>query len=158
MNKSQIIVVGAGPAGLAAALELITKGCNVTVLESDPKYVGGLARTVSYKGFRFDIGAHRFFSKNPEIKDWWRERLPGDFVKVKRLTRILYRGRFFHYPLRAGEALFGLGLTASIKSVLSYLWRQMAPIRPERSFADWVRNRFGDELFDTFFKTYTEKV
>jgi len=158
MSESQVIVVGAGPAGLTAAWELAMKGIEVTVLEADPEHVGGLARTINYKGHRFDIGAHRFFSKNPEITRWWHERLPEDFVRIKRLTRIHFRGRFFHYPLRAGDALFGLGLWTSGKSVLSYLRRQMAPIRPERSFADWVCNRFGDELYRIFFKTYTEKV
>jgi protoporphyrinogen oxidase len=150
--------VGAGPAGLTAAWELVKAGYDVTVLERDPEYVGGLARTMRYKGFRFDIGAHRFFSKNPEIAVWWRERLPEDFVKIKRLTRILYRQRFFRYPLQPGNALFGLGLWTSFGCVMSYLWRQMVPIRPERSFEDWVRNRFGDRLYRIFFKTYTEKV
>ena len=156
--KKEIIVIGAGPAGLTAAWELVNSGHRVTVLERDPHYVGGLARTMSYKGFRFDIGAHRFFSKNPDITRWWHKRLPGDFVQVKRLTRILYRKRFFHYPLLAKDALFGLGLWTSTACVLSYLWRQMFPLRSERSFEDWVINRFGDRLYRIFFKTYTEKV
>ncbi|HEX4264372.1 MAG TPA: NAD(P)/FAD-dependent oxidoreductase [Verrucomicrobiae bacterium] len=158
MNKRTVIVVGAGPAGLAAALELATAGHSVTVLESDSQYVGGLSRTLNYKGFRFDIGGHRFFSKNPEITQWWNRRLPGDFVPVKRLSRILYRQRFFHYPLLAKDALFGLGLFTSTACVLSYLWRQMFPRRLELSFEDWVINRFGERLYRIFFKTYTEKV
>jgi protoporphyrinogen oxidase len=158
MGKHRVIVVGAGPAGLTAAWELVNAGHEVTVLERDPEYVGGLARTMRYKGFRFDIGAHRFFSKNTEICKWWNERLPGDFVRIKRLTRIWYRGKFFHYPLRTGEALFGLGLWKSGSCLLSYLWRQLIPIRPERSFEDWVSNRVGDQLYRAFFKTYTEKV
>lgn len=158
MHRGRVIVVGAGPAGLAAAWELANAGRDVTVLERDPKYVGGLARTIDYKGFRFDIGAHRFFSKNPEICRWWNERLPNDFVRVKRLTRILYRNHFFQYPLQAKEALFGLGLYTNAACLLSYLWRQKFPIRPERSFEDWVINHFGDRLYRIFFKTYTEKV
>lgn len=158
MRKRRVIVVGAGPAGLAAAWELARAGHEVTVLEQDAKYVGGLARTMSHNGFRFDVGAHRFFSKNPEICTWWRDRLPEDFVRVKRLTRILYRGHFFHYPLRAREALFGMGIWNVAACALSYLWRRIAPLRPERSFEDWVTNRFGDRLYRIFFKTYTEKV
>ncbi len=158
MNASRIIVVGAGPAGLTAAWELTQADHAVTVLERDPQYVGGLARTMQYRGFRFDIGAHRFFSKNADICRWWHERLPGDFVRIKRLTRILYRGRFFRYPLRAMEALVRLGLSTSLACALSYLWRQVFPLRPEQSFADWVTNRFGDRLYRIFFKTYTEKV
>src|SRR5438046_292719 len=99
MSKSEVVVVGAGPAGLTAAWELVNARHGVTVLERDPQHVGGLARTLNYKGFRFDIGAHRFFSKNPDISRWWNARLPGDFVRVKRLTRILYRQRFFHYSI-----------------------------------------------------------
>jgi protoporphyrinogen oxidase len=158
MSKKRVIVVGAGPAGLTAAWELVKAGHEVIVLERDPVNVGGLAKTLTYKEFRFDIGAHRFFSKNPEITRWWRERLPGDFIKIKRLTRILYRQKFFDYPLRAGNALFGLGLGQSILCVFSYLRRRVMPIRPEKSFEDWVKNRFGDRLFQIFFKTYTEKV
>lgn len=158
MSKQRVVIIGAGPAGLAAAWELAQSGASVIVLESDPHHVGGLARTLNYNGFRFDIGAHRFFSKNPDICFWWRARLPNDFIKIKRLTRIYYRGRFYHYPLRAGNALINLGLFTSAACVASYLWRKVSPIHPERSFEDWVINRFGDRLYRIFFKTYTEKV
>jgi len=158
MQRKRVIVIGAGPAGLSAAWELTKAGHEVIVLERDPTQVGGLAKTLSYQGFRFDIGAHRFFSKNREITAWWRERLEGDFIRIKRQTRILYRRKFFDYPLNAVNALAGLGLWTSGICFLSYLWRKLVPIAPERSFADWVRNRFGDRLFTIFFKTYTEKV
>lgn len=158
MERKKVIVVGAGPAGLTAAWELAKSGHEVQVLERDPKYVGGLARTLSYKGLRFDIGGHRFFSKNPEITRWWRERLPNDFIRVKRLSRIIYRNRFFDYPLKPGNALAGLGVFTSMNCILSYFWRRLNPIAPEQSFADWVINRFGDRLYRIFFKTYTEKV
>ncbi|HWA87478.1 MAG TPA: NAD(P)/FAD-dependent oxidoreductase [Opitutus sp.] len=158
MSRRHVVVIGAGPAGLSAAHELVRAGHRVTVLERDPEYVGGIARTVRYKQWRFDLGGHRFFSKNPAIVAWWRERLGAEFIAVRRMSRILYRGRFFDYPLRAGNALRGLGLLESAGCVASYLWAKLTPVRPERSFADWVRNRFGARLYRIFFKSYTEKV
>jgi len=155
---SRVVIIGAGPAGLTAATELLENGHPVLVLEKDPEYVGGIARTVNYKGYRFDIGGHRFFSKSPEITKWWHQRLGNEFITVKRLSRIFYRGKFFNYPLKAMNALFGLGLFTSALCVLSYGKARLFPVRPERSFEDWVKNRFGERLFNIFFKTYTEKV
>jgi protoporphyrinogen oxidase len=157
MQDLRIVIIGAGPAGLTAASEF-AGGTATIVIEKDPSYVGGIARTVDYKGYRFDIGGHRFFSKSAEITEWWRKRLPDDFISVNRLSRIYYRNRFFDYPLKAANALFGLGIFASAACVLSYLKAQLFPIRPEESFADWVTNRFGAKLFNIFFRTYTEKV
>jgi protoporphyrinogen oxidase len=153
-----VVIIGAGPAGLTAAAELVEHGVPVTVLEKDPVFVGGISRTAHYKGYRFDIGGHRFFSKSAEITAWWRKRLPDDFIHVRRMSRIYYRGKFFDYPLRAFNALFGLGLWTSTLCILSYGWARLFPVRPEKSFADWVSNRFGRKLFSIFFRTYTEKV
>ncbi|MHC4547449.1 MAG: NAD(P)/FAD-dependent oxidoreductase [Planctomycetota bacterium] len=158
LSKSRIVIIGAGPAGLTAAHELARVGQTSLVLESDPEYVGGIARTVRYRRFRFDIGGHRFFSKNPEIEALWAELLPGELIEVPRLSRIYYRGRFFDYPLRPLNALRNLGPLTSVLCVASYLYRRVRPRRPERSFQDWVTNRFGDRLFRTFFQSYTEKV
>ncbi len=157
-NRKKIIIVGAGPAGLTAAAEFIGSDHAVEVLEADKEYVGGISRTVRYKGFRFDIGGHRFFSKNPEVVRWWKKRLPDDFLSVRRQSRIYYRGRYFDYPLRPGNALGNLGVFTSSLCVVSYLWRRVFPIKPENTFEEWVTNRFGDRLFRIFFKTYTEKV
>jgi protoporphyrinogen oxidase len=161
-HKHPIVVVGAGPAGLTAAAECVRlrggSGEGVTLLEQDPSTVGGISRTVCHKGFRFDIGGHRFFSKNPEIVRWWQERLPEDFLSVRRQSRIFYQGRFYDYPLKPWNALRNLGFLESLLCGLSYVHRRMWPIRPETSFADWVSNRFGNRLFRHFFKTYTEKV
>lgn len=127
------------------------------VLEADEN-VGGLSRTVERDGFRFDIGGHRFFSKSREIEDLWTEILGPDLLERARLSRIWYNGRFFSYPLRAGNALRNLGVIESAACVLSYAKSRIAPRRPERSFEDWITNRFGTRLYRTFFKTYTEKV
>lgn len=157
-KSESILVVGAGPAGLTAAADLADKGYKTTVLESDKEYVGGISRTAKYKGYRFDIGGHRFFSKSSEVTEWWRKRLPDDFIKVNRLSRIYYNNKFFDYPLKASNALVNLGPINCFLCVLSYLRYRLLPIKPEKSFRDWVVNRFGFRLFNIFFKTYTEKV
>jgi protoporphyrinogen oxidase len=154
----RLVVIGAGPAGLTAAFEAQRSGFDVTVLEKDPVYVGGISRTVRHQGNRFDIGGHRFFSKSDEIMRWWKERLPDDLIQVRRMSRIYYHGKSFACPLKPWNALRNLGLLMSTVCVLSYVWAQLLPRKPERSFEDWVSNRFGRRLFNIFFKTYTEKV
>lgn len=157
--RPHLVVIGGGPAGLTAGLEYCKSDGACTVLESDPLYLGGLARTVEHHGARFDLGGHRFFSKNQEIVDWWKEVLPPeDFIEVDRRSRIFYGGNFFEYPLRPLNALINLGVLDSFLCVLTYLYRSLNPIKPEVSFRDWVTNRFGDRLFRIFFKSYTEKV
>jgi len=153
-----VAIIGAGPAGLTAAYLLTKKGYSVTVVEKDPVYVGGISRTVEYKGFRFDIGGHRFFSKSQEVVDLWNEILPDDFIQRPRMSRIYYEGKFYSYPLRAFEALMNLGILRSTLCMASYLRWKLAPKKHVRSFEDWVVNQFGHKLYSIFFKTYTEKV
>jgi protoporphyrinogen oxidase len=152
------IIVGAGPAGLTAAYQLSKQGARVVVLESDPEYVGGISRTVNYKGFRFDIGGHRFFSKSREVEDLWTEIAGSAMLDRPRSSRIYYRGQFFAYPLKAFEALSKLGVMESALCMLSFAKARLRPTLNPRSFEDWVVNQFGERLFRIFFKTYTEKV
>lgn len=158
INRPTVAVIGAGPAGLTAAYLLSKNNVPVTVLEADPIYVGGISRTARYKGFHFDIGGHRFFSKAKEVEDLWSEILPNDMLERPRSSRIFYRNNFFAYPLKGGEALKKLGVLEAGLCVLSYLRARLFPNKKPRSFEDWVTNQFGSRLFNIFFKTYTEKV
>ena len=161
MNKEDsaknVIIVGAGPAGLTAAYELSKSGIKSIVLEKD-SVVGGISRTVDYKGYKFDIGGHRFFTKVTAVDAMWREVLKEEFIHRSRISRIYYNKSFFDYPLNPANALSGLGLLNSLLIAMSYLKAQIFPIKPELTFQQWVTNRFGKRLFNTFFKTYTEKV
>jgi protoporphyrinogen oxidase len=156
--KTNVAIIGAGPAGLTAAYLLSKNEVPVTVLEADPVYVGGISRTATYKGFHFDIGGHRFFSKCKAVEDLWSEILPNDMLVRPRSSRIFYGGKFFAYPLKAFEALTKLGIFKSILCVLSWLKARLFPVRNPNNFEDWVSNQFGKRLFNTFFKSYTEKV
>jgi protoporphyrinogen oxidase len=116
-GRPHVIVMGAGPAGLTAAYELFKHDIPVTILEKDPNQVGGLARTVEHKGYRFDIGGHRFFSKNQEVEELWTEILGDEMLTRGRLSRIYYRGRFFAYPIKAFNALWNLGPLEAVRCV-----------------------------------------
>jgi protoporphyrinogen oxidase len=155
--NDRILICGAGPAGLTAGYLLAQRGYQALVLEADSQ-VGGLARTVQYKDFRFDIGGHRFFTKIPEVAAMWDEVLGTELIDVPRLSRIHYRGKYFHYPLKAAEALLGLGLWEATRIVMSYMQARLRPDPVEENFEQWVSNRFGQRLYQIFFKTYTEKV
>ena len=154
---SPVVIIGGGPGGLTAANDLVERGVPVVVFEQDPG-VGGISRTVEYKGFRFDLGGHRFFTKVGIVRELWRRILGPDFLVRPRLSRIYYNNRFFDYPLKPFNALRNLGVATSVSVLLSYLWILLRPIKPESSFADWVSNRFGRRLYTIFFKSYTEKV
>jgi protoporphyrinogen oxidase len=156
--RKHVVIMGAGPAGLTAAYELMKHDVPVTVVEKDPVQVGGLARTVERNGYRFDIGGHRFFSKNQEVEDLWTEILGDEMLTRGRLSRIYYRGRFFAYPIKALNALRNLGPVEAARCLASYVWARVHPVRNPKTLEDWVRNQFGRRLFSIFFKTYTEKV
>jgi protoporphyrinogen oxidase len=142
---------------LTAAYELGKAGVASTIIERDDT-VGGIARTVNYKGYRFDIGGHRFFTKVTPVENLWREVLGDDMLRRGRLSRIYYNNKFFSYPLKPLNALTGLGLFETVRCVASYARSRLSPQLPEADLATWVSNRFGRRLFEIFFETYTEKV
>jgi protoporphyrinogen oxidase len=157
-DARRVVVIGAGPAGLTAAYQLAKHGERCTVLEADA-VVGGISRTVERDGWRFDIGGHRFFTKVRVVEDLWHEILPAeDFLLRPRMSRIYYDGTFFDYPLRAMNALRGLGVLEATRCGLSYAWVRVRPPKDLDSFEGWTASRFGWRLYRTFFKTYTEKV
>lgn len=160
MERYPVVIIGAGPAGLTAGYELIKKDIKSVVLEQSDK-VGGISRTEVYKGYRFDIGGHRFFTKVKEVQRFWYEILAEDFIKVPRLSRIYYQNKFFNYPLSLFNTLSNLGVGTSAAILISYIKAKikgrLQPEEPE-TFEDWVTDRFGARLYRIFFKTYTEKV
>lgn len=157
MSRESSIIIGAGPAGLTAAYELGKRGMTSTVIEASDQ-VGGISKTVNYRGYRFDIGGHRFFSKVPLINELWHEILEEEFLLRPRISRIYYNQRFFNYPLKPLNALAGLGPLESFLIGLSYIKAKFFHVQDEKTFEQWVSNRFGYRLYRIFFKTYTEKV
>ena len=152
-----IIVIGGGPAGLTAAYELTKQQQTPLVLEKYDK-VGGIARTENYRGYHFDMGGHRFFTKSAQVQQFWQEVLGDDFLRRPRLSRIFYKNKYFHYPLKPFNALWGLGPIEGVRIIGSYVRWHLFPYKEEETFEQWVTNRFGRRLFETFFKSYTEKV
>jgi protoporphyrinogen oxidase len=152
-----VAVIGAGPAGLTAAFKLQEAGFNVTLFESAPR-VGGMARSFDLWGQIVDVGPHRFFSNDPRVNKFWLEAVDSEYTMVKRLTRIYYKNKFFSYPIQASNALKGLGMVEALICVLSFIKAKIFPIKDESKFDSWVINRFGNRLFQIFFKSYTEKL
>ncbi len=154
----EIVIIGAGPAGLTAAYQLAKEGITCTILEGTDQ-VGGISRTVERDGWRFDIGGHRFFTKVPEVEALWHEILPDeDFLMRPRMSRIFYEGKYYDYPLKAMNALRNLGVLESILCVLSYAWARVRPPKDQSNLEGWISARFGRRLYHHFFKTYNEKL
>ncbi len=158
MSQKTAIIIGAGPAGLGVGVELVKKGIKPLILERENQ-VGGISKTINYKGYYFDLGGHRFFTKSNEVMTLWRETLnESEFLERSRLSRIYHNHKFFFYPLQPANALFNLGFLTSTGVLLSYFKSKISPYKDESTFDRWVSNRFGRKLFNIFFKTYTEKL
>ena len=192
ISVQQAVIIGAGPAGLTAAFELQARTRIQPLVLEKSFFLGGLSRTVNYKGQRIDIGGHRFFSKSDRVMRWWLERLPLQKLTEQeqvvtyhnmsrsvngagagpdpasenrvmllrpRKSRIYYMRRFFEYPITLSyDTVMKLGLLRTARIGLSYLKSMVAPVRPEGTLEDFFINRFGRELYKTFFESYTEKV
>lgn len=191
MPQKTAVIIGAGPAGLTAAYELLTRTDILPIVLEADDHVGGLAATIEYKGNRIDIGGHRFFSKSDRVMDWWLHMMPlqklpegeaaityhgktrplsagagpdpdgTDRVMLlrNRLSRIYFLRKFFPYPIRLDlGTLRKLGVKRTVRIFISYVYASLFPVKPEKTLEDFFINRFGRELYQTFFKSYTEKV
>ena len=150
-------VLGAGPAGLTAAHVLALRAAPGAVFEADG-VVGGLAKTVEFKGHRFDLGGHRFFTKLQPVQRLWEQTLGPELLTRPRLSRIYCNGRYFAYPLQARDVPGRLGMLEAARCSLSYLASRPRRREAPETFEEWVTGRFGKRLYDTFFRSYTEKV
>ncbi len=156
-DNIHVLILGCGPAGLAAAYSLCYKKVRATVFEKSST-IGGISRTEKLGDYYFDLGGHRFFSKNRAINKIWKDLLGTDFLSRSRKSRIYFRKKFFDYPLKPINALSNLGLINSFFILTSYLYAKIHPVTDETTLEQWVTNRFGKRLYEIFFKTYTEKV
>jgi protoporphyrinogen oxidase len=155
-----VVVMGAGPGGLAAAVHLARHGVRATVLEAAP-FVGGLARTIERDGFRFDLGGHRWFTKNEELNDWFRDLMKGELIMVPRISRIYFKGKFFLYPVSVKNVLANAGIFRCIAASFSFVAAQIRYglfKKPIVSMQDAFEMQFGAVLYDMFFRRYSEKV
>jgi protoporphyrinogen oxidase/predicted dehydrogenase len=150
-------ILGGGPAGLTAAYVHARRGAPATVFEANGT-VGGIAQTVAFNGYRFDLGGHRFFTKLAPIAHLWEAMLGEEFLTRPRLSRIYYNGKYFAYPITAKDVVGRLGLLESTRCALSYLLAARNRRVEAETFENWVTARFGRRLYDAFFRSYTEKV
>ncbi|MGB6867915.1 MAG: FAD-dependent oxidoreductase, partial [Candidatus Aminicenantaceae bacterium] len=156
-SKEHVHIIGAGPAGMACAYTLARGGHAAIVIDGD-KNVGGLCQTIEFSGYLFDIGGHRFLSKSDLINTLWQEVMGGDLLRVRRLSRIFYRKRFFNYPLSFLNTFRNLGPFESFRCIASYGYCRLTNPGNDRIFEGWIINRFGKRLYEIFFDTYTRKV
>jgi len=156
--RTPVVVIGAGPAGLTAARQLVGAGDPVVVVEED-SVVGGISRSVERDGWRFDIGGHRFFTKVKPVEAFWHEVLPPeDFLLRPRMSRIFYEGKFYDYPIKLGNALSNLGIIEALRCGLSFLWVRIHPPKNLDTLEGYIVSNYGWRLYHHFFKTYNEKV
>lgn len=153
----KIGIIGAGPAGISCAYQLAQKNIEVDLYEAD-SVVGGMAKTIELWNQKVDLGPHRFFSSDPRVNQLWLDVIGDDYEMVNRLTRIYYKNKFFYYPLKPFDVLSKLSYLGILKGILSYGKEKLFPTEQDGTFETWVIKRFGQYLFDCFFKTYTEKL
>lgn len=155
----KILIIGAGPAGLGCAQELIKNNTNykIDIIEKEKK-IGGLSKTNEFNGYYFDIGPHRFFSKIKEVNELWEKTLKKNFLTKKRLSRIYFNKKFYHYPISFYNTIHNFGLINSIRFFLSYLFGLLKPYKKEETFEQYISNKFGKSIYAFFFKDYTEKI
>lgn len=159
-KPEHVIILGGGPGGLATGHEVSTKGGKVTVLEKND-YVGGLCRTIEAKGYRFDLGGHRWFSKNEDLNNWFRHLMAGEIVMVERISRIYYDRKFFFYPIRFSDILKSTGPLTIAHAGFAFLWavlKQSVREEPVINMKQAYVSQFGSKLYDMFFRRYSEKV
>ena len=162
MSGNKYIIIGGGLAGLSAGCILSRAGRPVQVFESDAT-VGGLSKTIVRGGFRFDLGGHRFITNDPALDAFVRDLMAGELVSVPRSSKIYMRGKYFDYPLRPTNAMFGLGIPTTAKIMADYGWEKVRQLagggrKPLITLEDWVVNNFGRTMFTIYFKEYSEKV
>ncbi len=159
-KPEHVIILGGGPGGLATGHEVCANGGKVTVLEKN-NYVGGLCLTVEDKGYRFDLGGHRWFSKNEDLNEWFRRLMAGEYVMVNRISRIYYDGKYFSYPIRFSDILKNTGVFTIMHAGIAFLWavgRQSLFNTPVVNMKQAYVSQFGSKLYDMFFRLYSEKV
>ena len=156
-KSSKTVIIGAGPSGVGAMYGLSRAGHSVLVIEKN-KQIGGIARTENHKGFLFDVGGHRFFTKNERVDSLWRDIVGNQFLNVNRISSIFYNGRYFRYPLKALEVMTKFGLWESVLVALSYLRSHLAVQKEPVSLEEWLSYKFGVRLYQRFFQKYSEKV
>jgi len=157
MSGYDLVIIGAGPAGLSCGYEAIRQGQQPLILEQD-SVVGGIARTVRFGDYYFDLGGHRFFTKQPEVEQIWHTILGSELLRRPRLSRIYYNNRLIGYPLRPLDCLAKLGVLQSLLVIGSYIRARLRPVAEAEDLAQWMTNRFGRRLYQMFFQAYTEKV
>ena len=155
-----VVILGAGPAGLATGHELSAKGVKVTVLEKN-SYVGGLCRTIHVDGYKFDLGGHRWFTQNEDLNNWFRRLMAGHLVMVQRISRIYYGGKYFLYPVAIGNVVRNAGALTIVKAGFGFMaaaFKYGAMGAPVKNMKDAYTAQFGNTLYQMFFRRYTEKV
>jgi len=153
----KVAIIGAGPAGITAAYELVKKGIEVDVFEAG-ETPGGMAKTIQLWDQRVDTGPHRFFSKDKRVNQLWLEVVGNDYQIIDRMTRILYQQKFYSYPLSPLNALSNIGVRQAVLCVIYYLRELILPTKQDGNFESWVIHRFGKRLYEIFFKSYSEKL